>query len=87
MTQEEKIRLDTKNEEPIITEFMVNLNGIGVFPRAYDAKSRELYEAARIVHKHLCTLDTGYYTPAREVKLLEFANAYAEVHNGLRKLE
>lgn len=87
MTQEEMIRLNARGEDEQVIEFFVKLNEIGVFPRAYDAKSAELYDAAKTIHKHLCTLDTGYYTPTRNVKLLEFANAYAEVHSGLRKLE
>jgi len=72
--------------EPI-PEFYQKLLDVGVFPRAYDPSSQKLYEAAKIVHKHLCTLDRDYYTDVSGVKLIEFANAYAGVHSGLRLLE
>lgn len=79
--------LDSSGLPEPIPEFYTKLLEAGIFPRAYDAKSQELYEAAKIVHKHLCTLDQGYYSEASTVKLIEFANAYAGVHSGLRLLE
>lgn len=89
MNENERIQREAESNESSapIRDFFVNLNEIGVFPRAYDHKSAELYQAAAIIHKHLCSLDNGYYSPTREVKLVEFANAYADVHSGLRKLE
>lgn len=86
MNEEELIRKNAEDERDEVIDFLVRLNNIGIFPRAYDSESSNLYEAAKVIHKHLCALDSGYYTPTREVKLREFANAYAEVHNGLRKL-
>lgn len=87
MTEEEHIRLDARGESDEVIDFLVALSKTGVFPRAYDPKSAELYEAAEIIYKHLCKLDKDYYGKSREVKLIEFANAYAVIHNGLRKLE
>ena len=87
MTQEELIRHDASGEPDEVIDFFVALANTGVFPRAYDMKSTELYKAAEVLHKHLCTLDRGYYDEARKVNLIEFANAYADVHTGLRKLE
>ena len=83
----EKIELDVTEDTPeTIIEFFKHLLDLGIFRRAYDPNTKKLYEAAKVIHKHLCTLDTGYYSPTREVKLIEFASAYAKVHSGLREL-
>jgi len=79
---------ESKEELKKFSEFAQVLDKAGLFPRAYDIPNLEkLYYAAEQVHKHLCTLDTGYYKEARGVKLISLANAYAECHNGLRQLE
>jgi hypothetical protein len=70
----------------VLQGFFHNLLDVGLMPRSYDPKSIELFEAARVLHKHLCTLDKSYYADAEAVKLIEFANAYAKTQNGLREL-
>lgn len=79
-----------ENEEYIkkLEEFAQALDNAGLFPRSYDLKNLEnLFQASQVVHKHLCTLDSGYYKDAREVKLVALANAYASISWGMRELE
>jgi len=78
--------LSTHDSE-VMRAFFENLVNMGVFPRTYDPRSIELFNAARIIHKHLCTLDNGYYREAKDAKLVEFANCYAKTQNGIRELE
>ena len=78
--------LETHDAKELM-DFYKNLVDIGIFPRSYSSSSVELLRAARVLHKHLCTLDKSYYTATQEVKLREFANAYAKTQNGLRQLE
>jgi hypothetical protein len=74
-----------EHEAEVIKNFFNYLETLGFFTRSYDPRSLELYEAARILHKHLCTLDKAYYTGAADVKITEFANAFAK-QNRLREL-
>ena len=72
----------------LFTEFAKALKNIGIFPREYDIDNLEkLFYASEAVHGHLCKLDTGYYNNAREVKLVELANAYAKCSTALKQLE
>ena len=84
-----KVLQDIQQEEENkkFYEFAERLEKAGVFPREYDLESlKTLYTAAEAVHRHLCRLDRGYYTKAREVKLFELANVYSDGKSGLRKL-
>ena len=60
MTQEELIRHDASGEPDEVIDFFVALANTGVFPRAYDMKSTELYKAAEVLHKHLCKTHIRY---------------------------
>mgnify|MGYP001267007750 CR=1 FL=1 len=66
--------------------FFNTLEDHGFFTRTYDPKSLELIEAARIIHRHLCTLDGSYYSDAVGTSIVDFANAYSS-NEGLRVLD
>ena len=68
--------------------FSEGLKNIGFYPRDYDVENLEkLFHASETLHEHLCKLDAGYYSEAREVKLIELANVYAKCSAALRQLE
>lgn len=70
-----------------LERFADELEKRGVFARRYD-KNRlyELYDAARALHSHLCKLDTSPFRQARSVTISDFADAYAALTSGLRRL-
>ena len=72
-------------ERERVKDFFSTMESLGFFTRSYDTRSLELYEAAKVLHRHLCTLDTDYYNKAKGVRITELANAYAEP-NELRVL-
>jgi len=77
----------TDNNEKF-TKFSEGLRSIGFFPRDYDVENlKRLFHASEAIHDHLCMLDAGYYSEAREVKLIELANVYAKCSAVLRQLE
>ena len=75
-----------EHDRDALRGFFEELEAGGFFTRSYDPKSVDLFVAARILHKHLCTLDKAYYSKAAGAKITEFANAYAK-QVGLRELE
>lgn len=87
-SERRKIRAIKEHERIMNKElrtFAGEMIKIGVFPRSYDELELEkLRDAARVIHMHMCKLDTGRMTDARDASLIGFANAFALSTSGLR---
>jgi hypothetical protein len=89
MSKDHHIEVIDEHEglDPRLKQFYYNLIEIGIFPRAYDPKSKALLDAAKAIWNHLCTLDNNNYKPTKSVMLYEFANCYAKLFEGRKMLK
>ena len=66
-------------------DFFQVLRDKGLFTRHYDALSySRMSDTAKNIHAELCSLDPGNLDTWKDVTLIELANAFASVNEGMR---
>lgn len=68
-------------EDSKLTTFADACEASGLFTRRYDNGHEKLFEAAKIIWEHFCSLDGGHIVPAANMKLAEFSDLYVTQFN------
>jgi len=68
----------SKTRDNKLSDFATVLKRIGYAARPYDKRNFELlYDAAQVLHAHLCKLDNKNIKAAQTVSVIDMANAWA----------
>lgn len=70
------------DKEDPLTDFADICERLDLFTRRYDDGHKKLFEAAKILWEHLCTLDDYHRKKAAKIPLAEFADFYILTFKG-----